>query len=369
MRKETVIEYLYGVAVFLYCLPFYIWGVAWNLYFVATLSAIIGFVSIRHFKPVTWKEVFFVLSITLIQVHHYKEFNFHIAINIVTVIFLVLTEHEKLASLLDKFKTVLCISLLLSLVNWLLVSAIPVPYKIIEPLNALKQYNYSAYPFLVVANDPMFSLRFHGMFDEAGVIGSIIPVLLFIDNYNLKSKRNLLLFICGLLSVSFYFMVFTAVYCMFKLKIKYTVSAILLCAGLYIGFKDNAMLKETLWWRFEIEDNKLKGDNRSEELLDDNFEDFTRSDDLLLGNPFFNVEDDAYYSSSYKMYIMEEGLISFIVLVMAFAMYSFPNIENKKTYILYLFLFGSMMYQRPYIFAFMYMFILYSPIAYLQVKK
>ena len=82
---------------------------------------------------------------------------------------------------------------------WLLLFfGIPVPGKIIAPLNAVKTYNYIAYPFLVIPNylgaglDVYFqSLRFCGPFDEPGVVGTIAGLMLYIDNFNLKDKRNI----------------------------------------------------------------------------------------------------------------------------------------------------------------------------------
>ena len=86
-----------------------------------------------------------------------------------------------MVNVFDRYKTLYSIIIGISILVWLLLFfGIPVPGKIIAPLNAVKTYNYIAYPFLVIPNylgaglDVYFqSLRFCGPFDEPGVVGKI----------------------------------------------------------------------------------------------------------------------------------------------------------------------------------------------------
>ena len=95
-----------------------------------------------------------------------------------------------MVNVFDRYKTLYSIIIGISILVWLLLFfGIPVPGKIIAPLNAVKTYNYIAYPFLVIPNylgaglDVYFqSLRFCGPFDEPGVVGTIAGLMLYIDN-------------------------------------------------------------------------------------------------------------------------------------------------------------------------------------------
>lgn len=56
-----------------------------------------------------------------------------------------------MVNVFDRYKTLYSIIIGISILVWLLLFfGIPVPGKIIAPLNAVKTYNYIAYPFLVI---------------------------------------------------------------------------------------------------------------------------------------------------------------------------------------------------------------------------
>ena len=231
--------------------------------------------------------------------------------------------------------------------------SVSIKYDLINPLNTIKIYKYVQYPFLVYYTEgflnfnKLYNLRFYGMFDEPGVIGTIVTILLFADNYNLKSKQNIILVIAGIFSFSFFFIVSSLVYLFILFKNKYRILVICLVLSTFIFTRDNEVVKFLVWNRFIIEDGKVKGDNRSTKRLDLVYQEFLNSDDLFWGRGAKYTSnqklDDA---SSYKLLVLNYGIIPLFIICAFFTLLAITRIVRLKYLLIYLFLVFGMIYQR-----------------------
>jgi hypothetical protein len=267
-------------------------------------------------------------------------------------IFLLLIRKDIALLFLKYFKNLFCITLLLSLISYVLIVFfnLNISYVSIPPLNPIKLYDYSQYPFLV-SNRPLgisnLNIRFSGMFDEPGVIGSLAVIFLVADRFNLKTKQNIILLISGLLSFSLYFYVSILAYLIYLVSMKYRILIIFLCFLFYsITIKIEA-LNTLVWNRITIEDGSITGDNRSNDALDIIYQNFINSDDFLWGRGIEYALYHADGASSYKIFLLAYGLIFCIVAFLAFTLYAYFNINKFKHVLVFLFLFVSMFYQRP----------------------
>jgi hypothetical protein len=196
------------------------------------------------------------------------------------------------------------------------------------------------------------------MFDEPGVIGIFVTVLLVIDNYNFKSKQNIILFIAGILSFSLYFILCSIVFFFLTGSLKKRLFVIPIFIIFFLFTKDNLLLDNLVWDRLTIEDGQWKGDNRSSAGLNASYSSFLHSDDLLWGkgqNYLRSYGETG--NSSYKELVMTYGLVFLIFLCISFILFAYIHIRNRKYFFLFLLLFFGMIYQRPFIFDPAYFFI------------
>ena len=146
------------------------------------------------------------------------------------------------------------------------------------------------------------------MFEEPGVVGSIAILLLFIDRFNLRSKQNIILFVAGLLSFSFFFYVSIIIFLVYFANNKNRLLFVLIFILFYFLSIKNEYINTLIWDRFAFENGWIKGDNRSTIMLDNKYQEFLNSDNLLWGRGGNYTYEYGEGSSSYKMLIMQDGL-------------------------------------------------------------
>jgi len=367
-KKENIFGIIYGFSMFLICMPYFMWntGKLNLIIFVA-----IGMVSIYNLKKFTLSN--FVILLLFLFLFVYASIGNNITglfFKLLLVSFLLIQENKILCGL-KWFKKIFVISITLSLITYvaLVVFSLPISYNLIKPLNYLKS-DYFQYPFLV--SDDILSLknlyiRFFGMFDEPGLVGSYATILLFIDNYNFKSKQNIILFIAGFLSFSLFFIVSSIVFFFIQRSFKKRIFIIPMFLTFFFLTKDALVFNNLIWDRLTIENGQWKGDNRSSASLDANYTNFLSSDDVLWGKGInYLTQSGEIGSSSYKELVINYGIIFMIILCLSFFYFAYSYIKYLKYFIYFMFLFLGMLYQRPYIFDPAYFFIFVASIVQLR---
>lgn len=357
-----------GLNLFLLSMPFFMWHI--NPRFILLLPFVNAALIFRHIDFSISAKVSLLLIMGLIlYAFSLRESPLIPVLSKASVLVILFLRYEKIKTVYEYFKTFMAISFFLSLIVYmpLLFTSI-IPYFKIPPLNELKLFDYYVY-YLVISELPIgissFNIRFYGMFDEPGVIGSLAAVFLYIERYNLKSKRNLFLFIGGVMSFSFFFIIASIFYFAMGLDLKKRVLAILLLFLTILLTQNNSLIDELVWSRFEIQYGKLAGDNRSTARLDAEYERFQKSGDFLYGKGRDYTMDYGAGSSSFKLVIMNRGLIYFLLLISFYTLLGIIKIRNINYLILYLFLFFGMLYQRPFFLEINYFFLYYFlPLAY-----
>lgn len=272
----------------------------------------------------------------------------------------------------DKYKTIYAIVVGISMLVWLLLFfGIEIPGKIIAPLNTLKSYNYIAYPFLVIPNyvgaglDVYFqSLRFCGPFDEPGVIGTVAGLMLYIDHFNLKDKRNVAVLISGLLSLSLFFYVLSAIFVIYYLfsggvKLTYKLSAFSLMILLVFFSTQNAATRLLIWDRLEYDKTQgvISGDNRADSYLKNYFNSIQGTSEYWWG--LDNKKQLASFSESagYRNAIMSNGAVVCIMYVGFFVLLAAGCMKSKWYILIFTTLLLTTLYQRPGLFSISYIYL------------
>lgn len=217
--------------------------------------------------------------------------------------------------------------------------------------------NWIHYPFLLISTPlrgitETTTLRFCGVFDEPGVIGTVGALLLCGMGFRWKDWRTYPIIIGGVLAFSLYFYVTMIGYWLIRSVLvnhspKYLIFFALIASIFYFSTKDIPEVSELIWERIEWDSDSgtLAGDSRT-----------TTNDyyaNMGIGEYLFGVNDMAKYieyafgESSYKNVIATNGLIFFSLYIFYFLYIGYHNKKSRGSFILFSFVLLGCMYQRP----------------------
>lgn len=278
--------------------------------------------------------------------------------------------------LLDCVISVFAIGVGISLLVYILVCwlSIPFPSQVLEPLNPLKETEYLQYPFLVVYNSPynFANMRFYSVFDEPGVVGTVAALLLYSNEYKLNSWKFIIIFIAGIFSFSFFFIVMSFL-CLFrKSYIKYILFFIIFSIIIYLLFKDffiknGELFNSLIFSRFTADGNY--GGDRVSSLFNREYYEFLVSNDVFFGRGSEELSKILSGGSSYKSLVYSNGIIWFIGVCLFFIINILTISQNKKIVFYSTIIFLGVLYQRPNIFDLPYFFMFITLPLVLQVRS
>lgn len=146
-----------------------------------------------------------------------------------------------------------------------------------NPIKAELNIGYFEYPF-AISVDYMIEngfYRFHGIFDEPGVIGTVSALMIAADRFRLKSWENLLLTTYGIISFSLAFYILFGIGLFLTLldgKARKLPIALLALALLSVIVAQFDAPRELIAGRLLLNESGLSGDNRSNFNLDSAFQ-------------------------------------------------------------------------------------------------
>ena len=238
------------------------------------------------------------------------------------------------------------------------------PYSVIEPLNKLKTYNYFAYPFCVIPDESYFShFRFCGCYDEPGVVGTIAGIMLVINRWNMRNWKNIVLLISGIFSFSLYFYMLQFLYFLFYARLRYKIVAFFLLIGLFFYLQNDELVNKFLLARLDFSGGDFSGDNRTTASFDSWYRNFLFTGDFWIGcgKGMANIVDSG--GASYKHLIVDYGFIMFAIYMFSFLYLIWRNHSVLKKFLIISIVLFSLIYQRPFIFNYLYLFLLISSVS------
>ena len=269
-----------------------------------------------------------------------------------------------------------------SLIVWGLVMAgFSLPNHIIDPLNELKHYVYIAYPFLVVPTMDTLEdavllnfMKFHSVFDESGVVGTISLIILYINSFNLKKWYNIIILISGIVSFSLFFYACALGYSFFylfknvKIQFHHILAMVAGISVFIILVNSSPMLYDLIGKRFEYDktEKKFVGDNRADDDLKRYVDNIRGTSVYFWGDTPANIVKFSE-SAGYRNIILRYGAVFFALFILFWILYAKSELQNdKKSFIVFIVLFIAIQYQRPGVNAVEYLF-LYT--AFLKCNK
>lgn len=263
------------------------------------------------------------------------------------------------------YKDFFVYTITISLVVYFLVVWIgyDLPYSVIEPLNKLKSYNYLAYPFCVISDNDYFShFRFCGCYDEPGVVGTIAGVMLITNRWNMRDWKNVVLLLSGVFSFSLYFYLLQFLYFLLYAKVQYKIVVLLFLTGLFLYLQNDELVNRFILARLDFSDGELSGDNRTIVSFDSWYNHFLFTTNFWIGCGKGMAEIVDSGGASYKHLIVDHGFIMFVVYMFSFLYLVWINHSLSKDFLIIAVVLFSLIYQRPFIFSYLYLFLLVSPI-------
>lgn len=347
--------------------PYFVWSpILQNLYLRILLVFILAglfFMNKKVFdKADKFLFLFFVFTAVVYGATSGNNIFFFIAF--FPVVLLPFANQEYSQKVFDVFLKIYCVFISLALISWLLslVGAIS-PYKMIPPLNPLKPGNYYVFPFMVSEHNPVE--RFFGVYDEPGVVGTISALLLCINNLNMRKMTSWILLISGLCSQSLFFYIILGLYALGyamtlsrKLSTKiFWIAAIVVGGGVITRVP---ALQERITERLEWDESKgsFAGDNRINANVLDIYVGQLQGASLLWGIPNKRgFMEDAEGASSIWLFIIVNGIVFISLYALFFILYAVSRSKNVWRVLLFTSVFIGTIYQRPYIFNALFVFL------------
>ena len=367
--KFSISSFVSAVILFYMAMPYFVWhGFVSSIYVKTILGFIAGGLFFVNRRKLSSRErfLFLLLLVALLLYLVLGGHNFNFFLTVFPVAFLPFAKESYSRSVYSFFLIIYVFFVGIGLLSWLgaLIGIIP-PIGSIEALNSMKSYNYSVYPFFVsLAGFPL--LRFHGPFDEPGVVGTISGILLCIEQFNFKNKKSIILLLSGLCSLSLFFYVLLGVYYIMYYALKKrgtlrTVFAVALVLGGFMLIQRVPVLQEAVGARLEWDSERgtLVGDNRiNNEIAQDYLNSIAGTRQF-----WFGIDDKEGYldsiagSSSFVTVILLNGMVFVILYLLFFILYANYYRRQWSSVILFLVVFISTIYQRPNTFQMLYMFL------------
>lgn len=370
---KVFIEYLVAFLIFLSIPPYFVWHIGYLNLFILLVFIVLSFIQCKSISKMNLTFCLWILFLFLwFAIRDDKNFFGIIATSLLCIILLFPTDY--LCQIFRRFVKVYAALMIPSIIVYILIVFVGIsslPSQIIEPLNILKDYDYTQYPFLLMINRlDVGMFRFMAYFDEPGVVGTISGVLLFLHGLKLNRWETYPILISGLfsLSLAFFLMLFANIILFQPFKVKMIFMTILLSLGIY--FATDEVVGKLIFERLKIEDGQLAGVNRTTSNMDAFMKRFVNSDKFWFGygeNYAQTVVNEG--GASYKDLIVNYGIIGFISLVIVSFISAIKRIGLSIEFMIFIAIWGAIIYQRPFIFSLIYFFLLYIPLFYLKDRQ
>ena len=230
------------------------------------------------------------------------------------------------------------------------------------PLNFREDRIYYGYFFNVYLQHSFgFFNRFFAFYDEPGIVGNIMMVLLYIQKFDLKKWYNLVFLISGLLSFSLAFYIALIVYYVIFGKFRIKIAFVIVASILVYYFYSNEYIYNLVFGRLSFEDGNLAGYNRESVVFQNWFYTISWKDYLFWG---YQPKGDVVYAASWQWAFALWGIVPSILYLISIVNCRIRSTSDKSTILSGLALVVIIWIQRPFIYMYLYVLLLMLPFMY-----
>jgi len=267
----------------------------------------------------------------------------------------------------DCFIKLLAVLLSFALIEHVLISFAGIettlPYSATTPLNPDRDYYVYFFNVYLQRTFDYFN-RFYAFYDEPGVLGNILMVLLYTQKFNYKKWHNVVLLVSGIMSFSLAFYIAVATYYIIfgNKERKVVFASITILATIF--FFNNEYVYEYIFGRLEFQNGQMAGYNRE---LHGDFQFWIKTipvtDYFLWG---YQPRENVPYAASWKWAFVLWGIIPSLVYLFSIIYPRAKYITKKKDILLGFVLTVIIWIQRPFVYQYLYAFLIVIPYIYLS---
>jgi hypothetical protein len=346
IQLDKILAILGSIVFFFNIPPFFLWHINFAIYWCFLL--IFLFSSMFKFKAIDTSQLVIIILFILLHALNSVSLQGVSMPSIVTLITICAIIVLPIKTKKDIFKSIVLTFTVINLVSIpfyiLAVLGSNLPSVIIEPLNPVKTGFYLNYLFTLSYSDHIVNgfFRYQSIFDEPGVVGSLsMLIIVMTDGKNGYRVSRFVALLSGVLSFSFAFYILLFVYIgyngLFKHKSRVKLLFIIpilisVSVPFYSVISEEVPMVKTMENRFSLLMNgPEKASNRTSSTFDKAFYDFLNSNDIYLGAGKHAASKLDPAGNSFKYYIYDYGVISFILINFIILFYCFLSNSNKVT--------------------------------------
>ena len=362
--SDKIIAFIVAFYILIALRPSFTWSLPSNFMMYLQTIPIVLFATRLELKKIgdlLFLFVFISLFLFLCLIKHYNLTYSALVLSLAIVPFV---KKRLTVQAMDYFRKLLAAVLGISLIVFLLVSiGVPMGGHIIPPLNTAKDYNYVSYPLLVMPTS--FTPRFHGPFDEPGVVGTIGLILLVTNKFRLRDFWNLVIFIACIFSFSFAFFGGSIVYLLVRLVSNRNKSLLYLLIGVavfYLVTSHIPVFQENIYSRmvYNEDSGKFAGDSRTTVQMDEFFDSIRFTSVYWWGTDREDLIMNMFGGSSYKKAIVQYGVVFILLYYLWIWLFAAHNGLKRSQLLVFIALMLVNLYQRPALLNFTYLFLYVS---------
>lgn len=361
IRQKNLYAFVLSILVFLSFRPWPVWGHEWfwKVIIIVTFLISLNLLTKNNLRQNLFLANLYLISVLYLSFGGVKGYILPNFTQLSIYIFLLSLSKDFLVLVLQKFEKLITIVLLLGIITFLISSIVKLPSFSIAPLNPSKLSYYNVYIFDLSVFDYNIgnSRRFMSVFDEPGVIGSFLSLLISYKEIKFNKIRDFVFVVAGLLSFSlvFYIILFINLLYNKTLNIKFYLFFVCFIAIFYY-VKPN-YVQTVLFERFIVGNDLGIVNNRTTEDFDIKYDNFVKKggEQLFLGlgpNSLKELSKEIELNvSSYKSVVYQYGILGFLIFVFFFFYSTWRYAPTKRGWFFFL-IFLMVIWQRPEHFAY-----------------
>ena len=248
---------------------------------------------------------------------------------------------------------------------------LPIPYRNVDFYNDSFAASYVDYGFAFLFSE-YGAVRLCGLFNEPGAFGTLLGFLLCADNYNLKDRKNIILFIAACMTFSVAFVAISILFLLLKVRKQPHVIIPIIVAGVFliimlVSFASDNPIVQVFIERFSFEDGLLSMDDRTNDKVDKVFQAVIGGENFFwgYGTGYLHSTDVEDTGSTYKTVIIDYGVLGFIILYGFVILAALKKSKKNIRAINFVVCFALSIYQRPNIYTLVHFVVLFGGIQYI----
>jgi hypothetical protein len=378
-KTENLYALVISILIFFSFPPWPLWGVKeFNTRIISLFTLFVAFniittKSIRTNLPIA---IMYLFSMLIISFGGLKGYTLPSHVELAMFVFLLSFSRKFLISALIKFEKLIAIVFILGIATYIASFIIDLPHFSIKPLNKLKDDIYQVYIFelRLDAYTLLGGRRFMSVFDEPGVVGSMLALLISYKKLKFDNYRDYVLIITGLISFSLAFYVVLIINIFYYKYLNWKFLIIFIGIVLSFYYIQPQFIQETLLDRFVSDGEIGVVDNRSSQLFSLAYDEFIRKggDQVIFGlgpNSLERLSKTVDLNvSSYKTIVYQWGYLGLAFFVFFFFVCTLQIARTQRGFF-YLFIFLLIGWQRPAVFRYFNMLIFLGGLSYISVSE